>query len=200
MKSSLAVGTCRIELLPETYHCAIQAKDNESRRIGIYKIEITVDDYTGSNLMISDLQLAESIILATGEGKFVKNGLKVIPHPVKQYQQSQPVCLYFEMYNLIRDDHERTHFKIDYTLSSVDTKRDVITKIVADMGEIVGMQNKEGEITVSYEGRGVDETEIGHTSIDMRDSPPGEYQLTVLVEDLNGEQKVKKSVVFTITD
>ncbi|MFQ6092692.1 MAG: hypothetical protein ACE5OR_08435 [bacterium] len=155
--------------------------DNESKKIGINKDEITVEDYTSLNLMISDLQLAEYISPTTEEGKFVKKGLPVIPHPVRRYDTSQPVYIYFEIYNLTRDDYGRTHFRTDYTVSSLKGKKNVVSKVVAELGQMVGIDRKKGKITVSYEDRGTSDTEIGYTGIDMKDPLPGDYQLTVTV-------------------
>ena len=195
---NLAVDLFRMEFLPGLYHFAIQVKDAESSRIGIYKKEITVDDYTSSDLMTSDLQLADFISPATEKGKFVKQGLQVIPHPGRQYSIEQPVYVYFEVYNLTKDGYGRTHFRTDYTLSSLKGTKDVFSRVVAEVGEMVGVESKRGEVTISYEDKGTIETEVGYTGIDMRGSPQGTYRLAVAVTDLNSGEKREKNIDFTL--
>ena len=197
-KGGLAIGIFQTEMLTGTYHYAIQAKDTDERKIGIYKNTVTVHDYTSSNLMTSDLQLADSITPATNTGKFVKKGLNVIPHPGRHFERSQPVYLYFEIYNLTKDEYGRTRFRTDYTLSSLKGKKDVVSKIITEVGDMIGMESRRGQITVSYENRGTIESEIGYTGIDMKDSPPGKYSLTVVVEDLNSKKRAEKSIDFEL--
>ncbi|MFQ6093137.1 MAG: hypothetical protein ACE5OR_10730, partial [bacterium] len=120
--------------------------------------------------------------------------------PTKRYRQSQLVYIYYEIYNLSKDKYGRTHFQTDYTVASLLGEKNVVSQIVSGLGSLIGVDRKKGEITVSYEDRGTSGTEIGYTSIDMRDSPPGEYQLMVAVEDLNRGEKVKKSIVFTLLE
>ena len=149
---------------------------------------------------MSDLQLADFITPSANEGAFVKKGLRVIPHPGRQYKSSQPVYLYFEIYNLTMDEYGRTHFRTDYTVSSHKKKRAVFSRIIADVGEVVGRESRRGEITVSYENQGTHETDIGYTGIDMKDSSPGKYRLTVTVEDLINTENVERSIDFELVE
>ncbi|MFQ6078003.1 MAG: GWxTD domain-containing protein, partial [Thermodesulfobacteriota bacterium] len=199
-EGSLAVNLLRLSVPAGEYHLAIQIKDEVSGKIGIYKRDISIEDYTPKSLTLSDIQLAGSVAPSLKEGRFTKRGLSVIPFPTKRYRQSQLVYIYYEIYNLSKDKYGRTHFQTDYTVASLLGEKNVVSQIVSGLGSLIGVDRKKGEITVSYEDRGTSGTEIGYTSIDIRDSPPGEYQLMVAVEDLNRGEKVKKSIVFTLLE
>ena len=53
-----------VQVLPGQFTAAVELKDEASRRIGVYKKPVTVPDYRGRHLMISDLKLSTGI--ATG--------------------------------------------------------------------------------------------------------------------------------------
>ena len=68
--------------------------------------------------MVSDLVVAGKIatIEARAEGKFIRDELEVLPLPSHTFAPEQPVYLYYEVYNLFRDDTGQTHYRVDYAV------------------------------------------------------------------------------------
>ena len=59
-------------------------------------------------MQISDLELAWEIASKETAGKFAKGDLNVIPMPSRTYQKGQSVFVYYEIYNLKKDEFGQT--------------------------------------------------------------------------------------------
>ena len=107
-----------------------------------------------------------------GETKFVKHGYVVVPMPSRIYYPDQPIYIYYEVYNLKKDEKGKTRYTIHYSLVDYKKKK-----------QIAFYEPKTFE---------ADRAELFHTAkLDASTIPPGEYALAVRVTDINrGKDKV----------
>ena len=104
------VATQRTLLVePGTYHFALEVRDRGSKNIGLLRDTVAVVDYDDENLQLSDILFAADIRPYAGEGVFHRGEYCILPNPRKQYTHQQPVCIYYEMYNLKPDMFGQTH-------------------------------------------------------------------------------------------
>ena len=77
-----------------------------------------------TTLSLSDIELATKIETTEEEGKFVKNGLRVIPHPQAIFGRRYPILYaYTEIYNL----RENIEYEVEYSI--LDTSKTVIKSL-----------------------------------------------------------------------
>lgn len=196
----VVVDLGRFDLSPGNYHLVIELRNKRNKKTGRIKNDIFLDSYDSENLLLSDIQLAGLIYPTEREDKFYKKGLSVFPSPTRSYVRSKQIYIYYEIYNLSRKEYGRSHFRIDYTLSSQSGQANVVTRLISGIGKVIGIDKKRGEITISYEDRSLSPTENGYTGIDVENLLPGKYKLTLCVTDLNTRDDVSKSVDFTIIE
>lgn len=171
---------------------AVQVRDETSQRTGVYLRPVTLSDYSGEELLISDLKLATLITPSGVQGPFVRKGLNITPNPGRLYIREIPVYVYYEIYNLTMDLEGKTEFEILYEISpregsarpswSVRRQRDMQTVMMAFSGEGISAEDRE------------------YTSLDTSGLPAGEYVLTVTFTDRNAESTVSKSVNFLVME
>ncbi|OGG46783.1 MAG: hypothetical protein A3F84_12530 [Candidatus Handelsmanbacteria bacterium RIFCSPLOWO2_12_FULL_64_10] len=196
---ALLIDAEGLEVTPGTYQFALSVKDKVSGRTGLYRQEAPVEGYPAQGLRVSDVQVAGTIRAGT-DGKFVRNGLKVIPMPSRAFRRSQAPAFYYEVYNLTPDREGRTRYRIDYALASL-SKRSVVARILAG-----GQEARKGDlhlgerVVASFEQAGEGPTAFHHAQIEVRDSAPGRYVLTVTVTDLNSREQASKRAEFLITE
>ena len=98
-------------LPPGDYFMAVKVRDLKSKRTQLIRDSLRVEGYGGESLRMSGIEMARRIEPATEEGKFVKQGLEVIPMPSLTFKRNKDVFLYFEVYNLMQDARGRTHYR-----------------------------------------------------------------------------------------
>ena len=183
-------------LQPGDYHMAVKVRDLKSKRTQVFRDSLRVEGYGGESLRMSGIEIARRIEPATEEGKFVKQGLEVIPMPSLTFKRNKDVFLYFEIYNLTRDAQGRTHYRIDYTLRRL--KGGIGNPILTGLGRLIGRRKKEDEVTTSHESRGEATQEIIHTALDLRKGKKGDHTLRVTITDLNSGIGVSKQTSFVL--
>ena len=183
--------------LPEgDYYMAVKVRDLKSKRTQVIRDSLRVEGYGGESLRMSGIEMARRILPETEEGKFVKEGLEVIPMPSLTFKRRKDVFLYFEIYNLRRDARGRTHYRIDYTLRRL--KGGIGNPILSGLGRLIGRRKEEDEVTTSHKSRGEAMQEIIHTALDLRKGKKGAHTLQVTVTDLNRGIGVSKQTSFVL--
>ena len=177
---------------PGSFTMAVQVRDESSQKIGVYRRPVTLSDYSGDKLLISDLKLATLITPSGVQGPFVRKGLNITPNPGRLYIRENPVYVYYEIYNLATDPAGKTEYEILYEISprggsarpswSARRQRDMQTVLMAFSGEGFTTEDRE------------------YTSLDTSGLPAGEYVLTVTFTDLNAGSNVTRSANFLVME
>lgn len=174
------------------FTAAVEMQDEASQRIGVYRKPVTIPDYRGSDLMISDLKLSTGITPTDQAGPFVRNGLNIVPHPLRAYGRGQLVYVYYEVYNLGKNEAGRTSYQTYYEINpeGMPVSRGRPARQSGDMQTVV----------LTYEGEGDASEEAEFTAIDTGDLTPGVYVLTVTLEDRHSGERVSRPTQFIVVE
>ena len=185
------LDVAKLDLLPAEYYLAVRVKDPVSQRSRLYRNRLLAADYRGDALGVSGILLARDISPALEEGKFVRNGLRVIPVPSRVFDLEQDIYVYFEIYNLSQSSRGQTRYRVDYNVRSMKKKRGLF-------GRLAGRGKNRRDVTVSYEYGGELQDDTVYNALDLKKSKGGEDTLQVTVTDLNSKQKASKQTYFTL--
>ena len=132
-----------------------------------------VPDFSPTDrLLMSDVQfLMPSSSLSSME----INGIKVIQVPFSTYSRANPVYVYFQLYNLVRNNDGQTHFITDYILTPIDAS-----------------QGEEGVLLQKLDRSGREELSAEFAELDMRSIKPGRYTLSVRATDRYRVQTIQR--------
>ncbi|MFQ5752164.1 MAG: hypothetical protein ACE5HI_09230, partial [bacterium] len=120
--------------------------------------------------------------------KFVKNGLRIVPNPTRQFTHNQPIHIYFEIYNLKLDADGQSAFTIEYTLSRTDKQRGV-KKLFGLFGG-----GRKSSISVRSERQGRSAFSPENIAVNASKLKKGDYTFAVIVTDkLTGGTVTKKN-------
>jgi hypothetical protein len=136
--------------------------------------------------------------------RFQRYGRTIMPLPSRRFLRSQPLHLYYEVYNLQADEQRGLTFRVDYTIRAQRLDRNAVQRFFGALGGLVGVRTEPDGVTMSFEreaphpGPGVWPE---HLSFATAALPPGEYTLEVVVTDhAFGDRQARQAVIFTITD
>ena len=174
------------------FTAAVEMRDEATKRIGVYKKSVSFSDYSGGDLLISDLKLSTAITPAASAGSFVRKGLNVVPNPGRLYPRGHLVYVYYEVYNLDMDEGGRTSYETLYEITpkGMPALRNRRARSPGDMQTVMSF----------FEGDGNSEEEAEYTALDTTDLEAGEYMLTVTLTDRYGDASVSKSVNFMVVE
>ena len=145
------------------YELVATAYDEVADKKGEYRLTLTIPAY-GSDLSISDIELATKVSKATQKSNFTnKNNMEIIPNPSRIYGLTQPMLyFYIEVYNLKLNEDGYNRYNYHYYISDEEdqTVRDFPEKIkstpstmVAESGgtNIIALSNNVYYLNVAIE-------------------------------------------------
>ena len=179
-KGEWYIDLYRFEVPPDSYQIAFYLRPGDIDFLGGWKFEKQVPDYYSTGLSISDIELATRIEPAIKPGKFVKNGLVVVPNPTRLFDLKTPVYIYFEIYHLTQDFAGNSSFLIEYTMTLLERKQKGL------LGLFGGRGKSSISTKIVREGRG--ERSVEYLAIDVSQLKAGEYELIVKVTDRHNEK------------
>ena len=186
----------RLSVAPGTYRLSVQILDSSSDKSQVYNREVVLHPYADDSLRVSDIEMA-SLIRPSRGSKFTKGEVEVVPNPSLFYFVGQPVFVYYEVYNLTKDEFGRTRYRVLYELHSLN-KGNVAVKILKALGRLVGIDRKAEVVNVEYAHEGDRADEYGYLELDMSKTDPGHQLLKVKVFDEIAGSHASSSVSFAI--
>ena len=190
----LVPGVLKLTLPPGAYRLEVKAQDRLRGRMGAYRQQVVVEPYGKSQLQISDLELAWQVAAEKVDNRFRKGDLNVVPMPSRTFKRGQSVFVYYEIYNLAKDEFEQTNYTISYTITSGD--------VPGRVGNIFRLfrwrTGRREELAVTYEQQGDAAQEVEYVELALGEQVPGRYSLKVSITDKNSGESAEKDAVFVI--
>lgn len=194
----LSTGAFRFDARPGEYQSAVSLRDSLSQKFGIFTSPLRISDYGADQMLLSDIKLAASIVPTDAKGLLVRNGLFITPHPARLYSHATPVFIYYEIYNLGRNDEGRTSFRTELEIAATEPRRNIVFRFLTALGRVVSQRSDDQSAYVVFEDGGTSADDFKYTSVETKDLEPGTYNLTLTVTDLNTGKKDTKTADFVV--
>lgn len=138
---------------------------------------------------LSDILLAREVRSDDGrDAPLRRRGLAIIPNPSHRITRSEQPVLYFEVYDLGRDENGWTDFDVELSVAPVPSETGV-GAFWSDLLSTLGLRTDRRTRTETGYRTDVDDLPI-HMALDVRAFPPGAYELRVLLRDhIRGEER-----------
>lgn len=173
----------RLELNPGRHYLAAEIQDVSTQSLGTFRDTLDVRAFGGDTLNVSDLLIARRVVerdnRPLGRDRFL-----VLSNPLKQYERGGQLVVYFEVYNLLRNEFGATHYELTFQVRALN-----------DAGDL---EDAEWATAVSYDQRGNRDWEPLYLALDLKKIMPGPKALRVLVKDLQSEQTTLALAAFRV--
>jgi hypothetical protein len=151
------------------------------------KSMIDIPGYTTTGLCASDLMISVVDFKATGNGK-KWDKYYLLPSPTNRWSLRKPINLYYEIYNLKKNQEGKTLFRLEYAFRYKGSNENLLKKIFGqENNEVVSTEyTKSGQTAVSNE----------FIAFDLNRLTPGSYIMEITVKDMNADKNItlKKEV------
>ena len=191
-------GVLAFEVESGLHYLSFQIRDVVSGKSQVYQQSLSVADFSQrDDLLMSDIALAFYVGPSDEQGPFQKRGLKIIPMASKAFRPDQNAYVYFEVYNLKRNEFGRTKYRVDYSFRAREEGLAPI-RALRGLGRMLRLQEKRREVVISYEQSGDTAEDVAYVELDLKDAEPGGQEVRVKVTDLLADRDVKQEIVFKI--
>jgi GWxTD domain-containing protein len=192
-----------VRMPPGRYQLSLEVVDKNSGRSGAEREAITVEDFTGASLRMSDVVLASAATKISGEENpglalYQKAGVKLVPCLFNRFAAETPIYVYYEVYNLALAANGQSRYRIDYVVESRQEAKGLVSRAFDRIGKLLGKGARPVTITASFESAGDQRLEKLYHSIAMLGHPAGPYDLTIRLTDQISGQSAERRVTFEI--
>ena len=197
MESHFFLDQVQQDLPPGKYVVALELRNNEKDRVGIYQFVVSTRDYSADTLSVSDVEIAQYVEATLSKDKYVKprTNLKVVPNPAVGLLRTKPLTVYYEVYNLTLNDEGKSAYQVSYSIKMVDTEQSFLSSIA---GVFSNKEQAATTSTTTKEGRS--RTEREYIGFDISELPAGVAVLEVRVKDLLSLKETASKIPLTIID
>ena len=178
------VDIARQDVPAGRYHLTVTVTDALTGRQAVLKRDVTIDDYGGEQLQLSDLLLVKSLSDTLRDVRFRRGNWQVVPNPRRVVHAPNPLGFYCEVYHLTKDEFGQTRYRVTTAVKSVATQR-----------RPSGAAER-AEVALSYEQVGDSTWERLPLEVDLEHAQPGQNRLFVIIEDLVARTRVAKDTFF----
>jgi hypothetical protein len=169
------------EVPPANYRVEFKLTDLNSLSGFRFFKNITVPDYNGADLTISDMQLSHSMIRCNETSALVKNSWKIVPNILRVFtNEDKNLNVYSEVYNL--------DFRLDRANKGFATTYFIRDERGCDVRSLEQVHQKPTNATVLT------------ACLPIDDLDSGLYQLILKVRDFDSGRVVEKSTTFRMSN
>ena len=192
LSKAVYFGFYRFAVPADSYRIALQALPLGYRAAGRWESAVRIRDYTERQLNLSDIE-----ILRPAEGKSVMqvDGIMVMPSPLSLHRTDEPLRTYVQVYHLTQNPEGKTAYTLEYRLDRMKSNFGFFGKLARVFGA-----GKKESLSFSFEDVGDQESTSHYVPLSVEDLEPGEYTLSVKVNDRLTDHTIKRSRVIEIVE
>ena len=177
-----------LPLAPGTYRLELVVKDLVGETMGTYRTAMRVPAFDDEALAASSLILADKIervpIRSLGTGQFVIGSSKVRPRINYAFKQNERMGIYMQVYNLGQNEEtSRPIGNVTYQIASLENPGELLLDFSEDVNTIRGASARQVVI---------------EKLLPLQSLEPGEYRLSVMVEDNVKNESLSPSATFKV--
>ncbi|MDE2997597.1 MAG: tetratricopeptide repeat protein [Gemmatimonadota bacterium] len=186
-----------LDVLPGDYELALQVQRHNTKRLQAYSQELSVEDYSGDGLKLSDLFVARQVTAAMpgSDPKFVRGKWNITPLPSHVFDAGQHVFVFFEIYNLAKDEFGATRYEVVYEVYSTDESGTSLSRLTT---RVLG--RSESAVTVRYEQTGTEASVSDYVALDIGETAAGRRRVRMAVKDMHSGQRTTKEGLFWVRE
>ncbi len=194
----LFVDVTRMEAAPGSYILTMMLLDPGTGARATVQEELDLPDYSGSELMISDILPAAAVVdVGPGRvGRFIRGELEVLPLPGGTLQTDQSLFIYYEVYNLTKDSIGATEYEVEYSVFEVLEEISVAKRLLRGVRNLFRSGDALAGLSSTVRSTGIRSDVPSYIELDMGLAPPGTYEIQVIVTDLFTGAKTSNSLRF----
>lgn len=176
------VNSLETEAKPDSLTVAFEIVRDIDGGVSTNHFKVAVKDFDNRNLDMSDIVLAAGIERESlSKYPLIRNNIGILPNPARRFDRGASIFLYYEVYNLGQDEERRTSFEQKISIKKTNENSfidDVISSVVN-----LFSSKQDDEVTLTTDYQSLEKNTQVYLQLDMDSYSPGDYIITVNIND-----------------
>ncbi|MEG8947592.1 GWxTD domain-containing protein [Rosettibacter firmus] len=161
--------------------------------------DFEIKRFSNTELCLSDILLSKKISKEKIKGILRKN-IYFTPDPLNQFSRSDSIYLYYEIYNLRRNENGICDFEQRISIKKYKEKSESgFEKIASAVSNIFGL-NDDSEIIVTSNYKTLEDSPQIILQLDMKNYLPEKYSITITIKDNISKREVSSSTFINLSE
>ena len=188
---SLFVNTDELVANPDSGNLAFEIIRDKDKGVAAYHGKFKLRNFNSSSPEVSNIVLASKVDADSGiSGRINRKDYSVLPNPTGIFSENQNLYIYYEVYDLAKNEKGLTDFQQTIILKKKGEEGISIGKLVGSVMKFFNDSDNEQQIGLTSQYQTNDKNSQIYLQIDMSDYDPGNYLLTVKIKDnITGKEK-----------
>ncbi len=184
------VGEVNIPLDPASYQVAFTLRDLNASRSRTFRFRLRMPDYGADSLRLSDLQLGREVERGGA-------GPELRPYPFPGVDRRRPLYVHYAIYGLDRATDGLTDFRVAYEL---ERPPGAIVRLFGRLNPFSGAGGQATAVALDAARRSTGRDADEMVELDLKTLEPGEYVLSIRVEDRIGGAEADAQTRIVVMD
>jgi GWxTD domain-containing protein len=188
---------------PDTGNLSFEIMRDSDKGVSSHHGKFRIRNFNLTSLQMSDVVLASKVekdtAVAGRLNRLVPSGkdYSILPNPTGIFSKDQDLYIYYEVYNLAKDEKGLTDFEQTIILKEKGEKGVSIGKLVGSVLKFIGVQGEDQQVGLTSKYHTNDKDSRIYLQLDMADYESGNYLLTVKIKDnITGKESEKDVNLF----
>ncbi|MFA3782462.1 GWxTD domain-containing protein [Melioribacteraceae bacterium 4301-Me] len=196
--SNFFVNTIFTEMKPNTGTISFEIIRDADKSVSSNRDSVSIISFSDNYLDMSDVLLAYNVEVSNQSEKFInRKNVSILPNPSNKFSSKDKMFLYYELYNLKKDNNGLTNFNQEVTLTSYNLRnQSSFEKIINAALSFIGLKGKNQSIKLTSHYQTLEANPQIYFQVDMNKYPADDYLITITVIDNISKKKVSRETVL----
>ncbi len=180
----LFINTEKLASPADSGNLAFEIMRDRDKGVSSYHGKFKLRSFNSSSLNMSDIVLA-SIVDRDKKiaGRINRSDYSILPNPTGIFSEDQDLYIYYEVYNLQKDERGLTDFQQTIILQKKGEEDFSIGKLAGSVLKFIGIKGDEQRIDLTSKYQTKEKDSKIYLQLDMNGYEPGNYILSVRIKD-----------------
>ncbi|MEJ2617488.1 MAG: GWxTD domain-containing protein, partial [Ignavibacteriaceae bacterium] len=191
---SLFINTEKLVSPPDSGNLAFEIIRDKDKGVSSYHGKFKLKSFNSFSLEMSDIVLA-SVVNKDKKiaGRINRMDYSILPNPTGIFSEDQDLYIYYEVYNLEKNERGLTDFQQTIILQKKGEEGFSIGKLAGSVLKFIGMEGNEQQIGLTSKYQTNDKNSSIYLQLDMKGYDPGNYVLSVKIKDNINCKEIKQN-------
>lgn len=196
-KEKYWINTLTIDAHPDTGTVAFEVVRDNDDAVSSNHFDYRIKEFDNSELSLSDIVLATDVgVSADINGSIKRKNLQILPNPTNTFTFQNKIFIYYEVYNLEQGADNKTSFKQTIKILRQE-ENSFVDDLFSSISGLFVSDGNDNELTLETNYQSFEKNTQVYLQIDMSNYDPGDYRVSVTVEDkISGDETTVESIIF----
>ncbi len=194
----LFINSMEAKLQPDSGTISFEIMRTADKGISSNRDSIKINSFPSDRLGISDLLFGYDVERGKSFSNMIsRKGLNIIPNPSNSFSSKDSMFLYFEIYNLDKNNNNMTDFDQEVTITNADVRnRSGFESAVKSVLTFLKLSEEDQKTSLTSHYNTFETDPQIYFQLDMSKYPAGDYLVIITITDNVSKKRISRETVL----